>query len=340
MKQTTIKDIAKLAGVSYASVSRALNNKGHVSPKTREKILQICESQGYRTNILARNLIRKKTNVIGLVIPDASNPFYAEIALHIEIYMRKMGYNTMLCSTLNEEKTMEELFDFLLGQRVDGIILASSQDYAVKYAAKYAKDCPLVLLGSSFYEEDIKHLNIVSSDTISGGSIVAEYLLSLGHKKIAYIGHRPGSITHKNRLEGFARTLKRHGLDFTLIENSKSSSSIDSGYALGREFFQKKLSHTAIFAATDSTALGLLKAADEFHLKIPEDISLIGYDNIVYSSLPMIELTTIDQRKENLAGESAKLLLELLQNPKTECYTRRLIKPMLLERKSCRPCEA
>lgn len=340
MKQTTIKDIAKLAGVSYASVSRALNNKGHVSPKTKEKILQICESQGYRTNVLARSLIQKKTHVIGLVVPDASNPFYAEIALHIEIYMRKKGYNTMLCSTLNEERTMEELLDFLLGQRADGIILASSQDYAVKYAAKYAGSCPLVLLGSSFYEEDIQNLNIVSSDTMAGGSIVAEYLLSLGHRRIAYVGHRPGSITHKNRLEGFARILRQRGLDFTLIENSKSSSSIDSGYALGRELFEKKLSHTAIFAATDSTALGLLKAADEFRIKIPQNLSLIGYDNIVYSSLPMIELTTIDQRKESLAGESARLLLELLENPRTDCYTRRFIKPILLERKSCRACEA
>ena len=126
----TIKDIARIAGVSTSTVSRALSNSPELSEQTRQRILEICRREGYRVNALARSLICNKTNVIGLIVPEVTNPFYAELSLGIETHARSLGYNVILCNGQNDTKVTEELFGFLISHQVDGIILASSQQDA------------------------------------------------------------------------------------------------------------------------------------------------------------------------------------------------------------------
>lgn len=337
MKRVTIKDIAKLADVSYSSVSKALNGKGKISDKTKEKILRICKEEGYHANILARNLSTRKTDVLGLIIPDISNPFYSELSLKVDFFAKQQGYNIILFNSFNKDEILTEVLGFLLGLQVEGIILAGSQDRVLKLSGKYTDAIPLVLLGGAGVDHEGKNFNIVCSDSFLGGKTAAEYLLSLKHKNIIYVGHQAESITHDQRLRGFLSVTKQHRIKCRIIENKKEGSSMEAGYSIGKELFSSEKNATAIFAATDAIALGILKAADEFGIRIPEDFSLIGYDNIAYTDLPKIELTTIDQRKELLAKEAVHTLLEIIHKENNEQFIHRNIKPVLIKRKSCLP---
>lgn len=335
MRHVTIKDIARIAGVSCSTVSRALSGSSELSEKTRERILEICRQEGYRVNALARSLICSKTNVIGLIVPEVTNPFYAEISLGIETRARSLGYNVMLCNSMHDPATTESLFEFLISHQVDGIILASSHNDSAHWVRQFAPSAPTVLLGTASTEGG-EEINSVSVDNLVGGRIAAEYLLSQGHRDIVYLGYRPSSITHQLRFRGFSEALEKAGLRPTVLENPADSSSIASGHALSQQLFAQPLHSTAIFAAADAIALGVLQAADEAGISIPEDLSLLGFDNIIYSSLPKIMLSTVDQRKQLLAEAAVNLLAEIIDSPSREEYTHRLILPALVVRSSCR----
>ena len=337
-QHVTIKDIARIAGISTSTVSRALSGSPELSEETRTRILEICRKEGYRVNALARSLICNKTNVIGLIVPEVTNPFYAELSLGIETHARSLGYNVMLCNSLSDAKTTEELFGFLISHQVDGIILASSQSDAATMIQTFAPKLPAVLLGTPALVSG-EEVNSVCIDNLAGGRLAAEHLLELGHRDIVYLGHRPGSLTHQLRLRGFTETLEKAGITPKIIENPHDSSSIDTGCELSRTLFKSGCSATAIFAATDSMALGVLQAAGESGISVPEDISLLGFDNIIYSSLPKIELSTIDQRKQLLAEAAVDLLTHIIDSDEQDEFTHRMIRPTLISRSSCRAPE-
>lgn len=259
MGNVTIKDIAKVAGVSYSTVSRALSGSHEISSATRDRILKICDEKGYRANALARSLINNKTNVIGLIVPEVTNPFYSEISLEIETYARQLGYNIMLCNSLNDEDRTEDLFNFLLSHRVDGILHASSRIYSADRLKKYCSSIPFVLVGTA-PAECRSIMNTISTDNYEGGRIAAKYLLSLGHRDIFYLGYREGSTSHQLRLLGFNSVLEEAGLKPRILENPTNGSSLAAGYKLCREAFAQPFHQTAMFAATDSMALGAIKA--------------------------------------------------------------------------------
>lgn len=335
MRRVTIKDIARIAGVSSSTVSRALSGSTELSESTRSRILQICREEGYRVNALARSLICSKTNVLGLIVPEVTNPFYSELSLGVETHARSLGYNVMLCNSLNDPKITEELFGFLLSHQVDGIILASSRNDSIHWMQQYSAALPAVLLGTATAENGAE-VNSVSVDNQAGGRLAAEYLLSLGHRDILYLGYRPSSLTHRLRFSGFAEALQRAGVQPIVVENPADASSITHGYELSRQLFAKPIHYTAIFAATDSLALGVMQAADECHIAIPDDISLLGFDNIIYSSLPKITLSTVDQRKPLLAQAAVNLLTNIIDSSERDEFTHRLIRPTLITRSSCR----
>lgn len=338
MRRVTIKDIAKIAGVSYATVSRALSGSSEISEETRRRIVEICQQEGYRANTIARSLICNKTNVIGLIVPEITNPFYSEISLGIETFARERGYNVMLCNSRHDDAHVDELFEFLVGHQVDGIVLASSRNEACSWANRYFKDVPTVLLGDAAVGDAPENdsLNAVSVDNRAGGRIGTEYLHVLGHERILYLGMRPSSVTHQLRVQGYLNAMNRFGLTPQVLESPYDSSNIEHGYSLGKQLFAGGFDCTAIFAATDSVALGVLQAADEFGVDIPGDVSLLGFDNISYSALPKITLSTIDQRKQLLSEASVNLLMQVIENPTRQEYTKRLITPALVERSSCR----
>lgn len=337
MQQVTIKDIARLAGVSVTTVSRALNEAPEIREETREKVLAICREQGYRTNLLARSLISSRTNMLGLILPDIANPFHAVLSLHIETFARELGYQVMLCSGRPGDGQIESLFDFLISQRVDGILLTSSSNAAYPLLQRYQAAVPCVLLGAGPLETGCLRFNSVSTDNYVGGYMAAEALFALGHREIVYLGRRRGSATHDLRHNGFLSAAATHDMSVVTVENPAFASSIESGYRTAREFFLHPFSQTALFSASDAVALGAMQAADELGISIPDRLSVLGFDNIEYAALPNIQLSTIAQNSPALARSAVHLLLELIENGAPGEYTRKLITPSLIQRATCRP---
>ena len=337
MQHVTIKDIARLSGVSVTTVSRALNHGPEISPETRERILRICREQGYRTNLLARSLISSRTNVLGLILPDIANPFHATLSFNIETYARELGYQVMLCSGRPGDGQIEELIEFLIGQQVDGILLSSASDQARYLLHRYRDILPAVLLGSCVPETSGARVNSVSTDNFVGGRMAAEYLHHLGHRDVVYLGLRSDSVTHTLRHAGFLAAARELGMTVTTVKNTGPSSTISTGYQMAQQLFSSPLSQTALFAASDAVALGAIQAADEADIAIPERLSILGFDDIEYAALPNIRLSTLSRNTPLLARASVRLLLELINSDNHDEYTGKLITPTLVERATCAP---
>ncbi len=335
MRRITIKDIAKIAGVSYATVSRALSGSSEVSEQTRSRILEICQKEGYRANSLARSLISNKTNMLGLVVPDVANPFYAELAFGIEKHAYENGYNIMLSNSMLNTDHTRNLIDLLISHQADGIILAGSNDDTAGWIGEYKNTVPMVLLGDAVFAGPEDQFNTVSIDNQTGGYLAGQYLCGLGHKKIAYLGLRTSSIAHRARFSGFCTALNEHNLAPMVLENPDNCSSLSVGYRLGKQLLSRGGDCTAIFATTDSLALGVLQAADELNINIPSDFSLLGFDNITYSALPKISITTIDQCKTTLAETAVDLLISVIEGEEQNQNVHRIIEPKLIQRASC-----
>ncbi|MBQ8145127.1 MAG: LacI family DNA-binding transcriptional regulator, partial [Butyricicoccus sp.] len=302
------------------------------------RIKEICAREGYRANTLARSLISNQTNVLGLVVPDISKPFYAEVAYSVETYARRHGYNVMLCNSQDDEKQLTDLFDFLLGHQADGIILLSADDQTCDYVAKYLGTVPLVLLEDSLPESYLGRCSAVSLDNDAAGRMAIGHLNDLGHQKICYLGHRSNNSTHQIRFQGAQKEAAARGIDLTVLENPMNTSTIEAGYALAKEYFASPFEATAIFAANDSLALGVMQAAEEAGVRIPEDLSLLGFDNTTYADLPRVKLSTIDHCKQKLAETSVDLLLQIINSDRSAKdieYVHEIVQPALVERKTC-----
>lgn len=336
MQRVTIKDIARLAGVSVTTVSRALNDAPEINSETRDRVLRVCREQGYRANLLARSLSSSRSGLLGLAVPDVSNPFHAALALNIELCVQEAGCQMLLCSSRREDRRLEDLFDFLYSQRVDGILLSSTGDEAYALARRCQGKVPCVLLGACAPEASPLRANTVSVDNYAGGWMAAEYLHSLGHRDAAYLGYRSGSTTHTLRRQGFLDAAGELGMRVETVPSPFPASTIESGYSLAREFLSRPFTQTAVFAVSDAVALGLIQVADELGVAIPERLSVLGFDGIEYAALPNIRLTTLSQNTPQLARAAVRLLLELIDGGGRETCTRKLITPTVIQRATCR----
>ncbi len=332
MKNVTIKDIAKVAGISYATVSRALSGSSEIGEETRERVLRICREMGYTTNYVARSMVMRRTKIIGLIVANIDNPFMSELAYHIEIRAREQGYNLMLCNSSHDLELERQVFSLLVGRQVDGIILVPANSESYENLKPYISKVPTV-----FMSENLRDLpeSYISVDNYRGTRMGTEYLYALGHREILYFGRRKNSVTHQLRAEGYVDACREFSMEPSFCNSGFSSSSIQTGCQLARHLFQKPLRQTAIFAATDSLALGVMEAAEEVGIRIPEDLSLLGFDNIMYSDLPKINLTTIEQPKKTMASMAVDVLLEKIGDASAG-YSHRILTPSLIERGTCR----
>ncbi len=331
MKKVTLKDVAKAANVSYATVSRALSDSPEIGTETKERIVKLCEEMGYSANVVARSMVSKKTNLIGLVLPSIDNPFMAEIAYNAEMTARSYGYNILLCNSSPNMDQERDVVKLLIGRQVDGILIVPQTSKSCENIRMFTDQVPTV-----FISENLRDLpeSYVSIDNIQGTTIGMEYLYGLGHRNILYFGKR-NSTTHQLRLEGYTRACGKFGLKPRILTSTYPRSSIENGYALAKKIFRSPLDFTAIFASTDSNALGIMKAAEEVGLDIPGDFSLIGFDNILLAGLPRIELTTIEQPKKDLAVHAVVMLKSKIEDS-ARGYMHDILMPSLIERSTCR----
>ena len=331
MKRVTLKDVAKTAGVSYATVSRALSGSNQIGQATRERIVRLCEEMGYTGNYVARSMVKKKTDLIGLVVPAIENEFMSQLAYYAEMSARSHGYNIMLCDSGPDLRQEINVVKLLLGRQVDGILIVPQNSITYEHIAAYIEDVPTVFLSENLRDQPQSYVAI---DNSRGTFLGTEYLYRLGHREILYFGCRD-STTHRLRAEGYQRACQKFGLRERILHSEFPRSSIENGYQMAKALFEKPVDYTAIFASTDSNALGIMKAADEHGIRIPDQLSLIGFDNIPSTALPRIELTTIEQPKKAMAIQAVEMLLDKIEH-ETQGYVHQILMPSLVERSTCR----
>ena len=332
MKQVTIKDVARAAGVSYSTVSRSLTGSPEISEKTRNRILQLCKEMNYTANAVARSMVMKSTKLLGLIVTDISNPFMSELAYYIDGQARARGYNIVLCNSLRSLEQERSLFELMIGRKVDGVILLPAESESYRNLSALLPRMPTIFVGENLREAPE---SFVTVDNYRGAYLGVEYLYKLGHRRILYFGKRKGSTTHQLRSDGYHAACRDLGLAPLCLNNTFSSTSIKHGYQLAQQLFSQPLDYTAIFAATDTNALGVIQAAEEKGIRIPQDLSLLGFDNIRDGGLPRIDLTTIEQPKKLLASMAVDSLLDKIENEMSG-YTHRVLSPSLVERETCR----
>jgi LacI family transcriptional regulator len=329
----TLSDVAERAGVSVSTVSRVLNRKAtkhRISAGTEALILQAAEDLNYKANHLARGLRLKKTNTIGLIAPDLSNPFFAHIIKRVQKIAHGLGYSLIVCNS-DESLDMEvEQVNLLYRKRVDGLIAMPVGQRYDHFEEWLDRDAPLVLLDRCF---DALPVDSVVVDNYRGAYEATEHLIAFGHQRIALVQGLPGTYTNTARLQGYRDALAAHDVE------------VDERLVVGGDFRQEKgyietklllnldFAPTAIFAAGDLITLGALQAIYEEGLQIPDDVSLLSFDDFDFAPFLRCPLTAVQQPKETMGEMAVKLLVERFENRGRE-HRRIVLKPELVLRHS------
>jgi LacI family transcriptional regulator len=325
----TIYDIARATGLAKSTVANALSGKGTVSEATRQRILQCAREMGYRPNVLARSFYNHKTLTIALILPTITNPFYPEIVEAIERTASERDYQTLFCSTYSNFELGRQQMERMLSRWVDGyIIMGSSMDIA-DVRQYFRQGLPIVLCDWQENEapEDIPQ---VSVDFYRAGQLAAQHLLDLGHRRLGVIFDEPQQTL---RLEGFLSILQAAQITLPPGMKQVSSSTLESGYRAAQNLLAQAERPTAIFATTDWLALGAIDAVLDAGLRVPEDISIMGLDDIMLSAHLRPPLTSVAVPKLHLARESIDLLFRQIDGDK-DIPARKLIEPYLVVRQS------
>jgi LacI family transcriptional regulator len=321
---TTIKDIAEETGVSYATVSRALNNKYGVKPGTREKILAVARARGYTPNGIARGLVRKQTHSIGLIIPDISNPFFPQVASGVEDGAREKGYSVFLCNTNYESDQEARYLQLLIEKRVDGIILASGFQASDTINPLLMGSIPIVSLCTRF--ENVKN-SFVVIDNERGGFIATKHLIEQGYPTVGYIG------TQGQRFKGYLQALEKFNIPFDDRYVFSGDLKRETGYKITRRLFADQHYPRALFVENDLMALGAIQGIKESGRRVPDDIAVVGFDDISFSSFPEIGLTTVRQPKYEMGKLAVDILLDSIIKPSKEAK-KHILEPKLIVRTS------
>jgi LacI family transcriptional regulator len=329
----TIRDVASKAEVSIATVSRVVNGNRPVHPDIRDRVLKAIQELDYRPNYLARGLRQRNTCMIGLIIPDNSNPFYAEVARAIEDAGFAAGYSVILCNSDLSEEKQQAYVDVLLSYKVDGVILIDMK-FAVPEPLEriMAENIPVVLANIG---TPVPAVDQVLVDNHQGGYLAGQYLLHLNHRRFGCITLFQPHSYQSSRVVGFRQALAEAGIELTTEDFAIGNGRYESGYKAMQELLQRSPDLTAVFVFNDLMALGAMNAIHAQGKRVPEDISIVGYDDIFYASTFEPALTTIAQPITEIGQECIALLLERIQQPEKQ-PTQITLPVELIERSSCR----
>lgn len=311
-KICTIKDIAKAAGVSIATVSRAINGNYPVSRDARDRIENAVRELNYKPNTIARSLKNDCTHTIGLLVPDIANPFFMNIAKAVENEVSKNGYNIIVCSTEENEDKEINYLHMLLGKRIDGLLLSTSGQSDKLVQEIKSVDIPLILIDRS-----IKGLEFdtITDDNVEGAYLLTKYLIGLGHVNIALIDGPDSISTGSDRLAGYLKAYGNAGLKVrhNLIYNGSYTQ--EYGYKTAIKLLKQDKGITAIFAANNLIAKGVLIAAREMGKSIPDDFSLVCFGDDEFSKLIVPSVTCIIQDPLKIGAKAGKLIQERINSP-------------------------
>lgn len=341
-RQATLNDIAESVGVTSMTVSRVINENGYVSAETRGKVLRAVKDMNYRRNGLARNLKRQFTETVGLVLGDISNPYSTELARAVRETLINRGFNLFICISEHSAKEDIVAFESLANHSVDGIIVATrSNEGGDKYLRGIVEShVPVVVIGRDFQHENV---DFVSPDNLKGGFEATRHLIDLGHKRIGFIGANLKGGSSLKRLQGYLKALEQHNIeiDERFVTGRNEDVSEVPGYSteeVGFEGMKRLLSlpnpPTAVFARNDFTAMGAMSAIKEAGLRIPEDIAIVGFDDISLAMRTSPPLTTVRQPMRLEGQIAAEMLLQRIEGTEKPSRRERILNCELIVRES------
>jgi DNA-binding LacI/PurR family transcriptional regulator len=326
MNKVTSLKVAKRAGVSQSAVSRVFTPGASASSKTALKVREAAQELGYRPNVLARSLITGKSRIIGLVLAYLDNYFYPVALEKLSNSLKAQGYHVLVFMASNDDQSTEQVIEELLDYQVDGIITASvgiSNDITARCEMA---GVPVVLFNRT--QDRVSH-SAVTSDNFLGGETAARFLCEAKHERISYIGGWAGASTQRDREAGFRAGLKKAGIN--LFSHALGNFSTETAKLVTREMFVGPTKPDAIFVATDHMAFSVMDVLrSELALSIPNDVSVIGYDDVPPASWAAYDLTTLRQRSNLMVDQTVRLMLEKIRDPKVASKHIKISSPLII----------
>ncbi|MBI9082945.1 MAG: LacI family DNA-binding transcriptional regulator [Desulfobacterales bacterium] len=328
-KGPTLRDIARLAGVSHTTVSRVLNKDHRVRSETAEKVRAVVDAHKYRLDPLARRFARGQSNLIGLMVSDVKNPFYAEMARSIEDQARKMGYLLTICSTDGEAEVLEWYIDAVINAGIDGLIFASVHLVEPVVETLIRDRFPLVMINRRLKAD---RGDSVVLDNRKGAYLLTRHLIENGYRKIALINGPADVSTAVERLQGYRQALRESGIRVKQRYVRHVNFSRCDGFDTAMTMLQGTDRPDAIFGGNDYLAMGIMDAAAQWNLSVPEDLAVVGFDSTELAQ--SMELTTVSQHLHQMGSLAVQSLIQSIeQKPRQEPF-RVVLEPKLVIRKS------
>ncbi len=309
----SLREVAERAGVSTAAASRALRDRPGVSAETRSRVRQAARELGYQPDLRARSLRTSRTHNVGLVVPDVMNPFFSEVARAVGDVAGQREYSLLLGNSDGLRNKEEEFVNLLLQKKVDGLIVFAATSASQHLERARARGLPIVLI-----DRKVPGLDIIRADNEKGGTLATSHLLDLGHTRIGLITGRLDLATRRDRYNGYRYALIRAGItpDPTLVREGSVRS--DHGYGAALDLLTLPAPPTAIFATTDTIAMGVLLALEERSVPVPEEMAVVGYDNTYLTVICRPRLTSVAQPKQQMGQWATTFLIDWIEQGRAD----------------------
>lgn len=330
---STMRDVANRAGVSPSTVSHVINNTRFVDPQTRERVVTAIDALGYRPNSVARSLRQRQTHTIGLVVPDSSSAFFAGVSRAVEDAGFNAGYSVILGNSDGSQVKERTYINVLLSKQVDGLILMSLGNDPSTVHTAIEEKVPVVVVDRVLQGTTVDQIMI---DNEQGGYLAGKYLTGLGHTNVGCIAGPRGLSLAEERLEGFRRALREARIRLSERQVTYGDFGLEAGVEGIRALVRRDATLTAVFSANDQMAIGAIYGLHQMGRAVPDDVSVIGFDDILQARATIPALTTIAQPMQQLGTTSVQILLDRIQSP-TRLPQRVVLQPTLVERESCAP---
>ncbi|MDX6626827.1 MAG: LacI family transcriptional regulator [Solirubrobacterales bacterium] len=336
-RRVTIKDVARLAEVSTAVASRAINGKGDVSEGKRKRALEAAAQLGYVPNSMARGLVKGRQTTIGVIVTDSSSPVYASIVRGIEELANERGFGVLLANSADSQAQALRSLDSLIASRVSGVLIVPTQRDRRDIEMLRGAGMPFVLLLRHF--EDDADTDFVITDNVLGAEQVTRHLVELGHRRIGHVAGPPEVSTGQERVTGYRKALEEAGVAPRPELVAHGPYTIEAGQELGARLLALAEPPTAIFAATDRQAIGVMQAVRDKGLTVPEDVAVVGGDDIELAQYLAVPLTTFHQRAREIGREGMQTLLSRMDaiygdRAGEDAYQQVVLRPELVVRES------
>ncbi|ORC37378.1 hypothetical protein B4O97_04085 [Marispirochaeta aestuarii] len=324
--------MARILGVSHSTVSRALRDSPEIGPLMKQKVRDLALNLNYRPNAFARNLVRQKSEHIGIIIPDIENPFYASLCKRIIRFFENNNYKTIICNSDRDTTKEKSHIEYLEELQVAGILMVPADVNQESFMHLTTSGVPLVLIDHDGTKEKI---DSVMGNNFIGACIAVKHLISLGYTKIAHISGPENADPSLARLKGYLHVVSEFfSTDFEPII-IHSDSTFTGGYEASKSLFSGKYDFDAVFTVNDVTALSLLQVVNERGLRVPYDVSVVGFDDISMARMASVPLTTMRQVPEDIAREAGNILLDKMQTGYSDSQRNIFLTPELIIRDSC-----